>query len=204
MVANSISTRRCNGNADSPSACWKLSNISTRFRTSGFERKANRTRRCGRQLLIVTWYFCNQGLIHMGKGKPELLDRELGQKIAGARNAIPMSQEELAHRLNISAAQLGRYERGKSRWSVALYLRVCGILEIEPDLDRLRLNGRSLLNIGDGLGEVQDARHQHGFAEAQKMYVSGNGKRTAVEELTRSVDAIQAELDTARRALSRL
>jgi len=140
----------------------------------------------------------------MGKGKPELLDRELGQKIAGARNAIPMSQEELAHRLNISAAQLGRYERGKSRWSVALYLRVCGILEIEPDLDRLRLNRRSLLNIGDGLGEVQDARHQHGFAEVQKMYVSGNGKRTAVEELTRSVDAIQAELDTARRALSRL
>lgn len=56
---------------------------------------------------------------------------QLGHKIARARNAKKMTQEELARQLNISRQTISHWENNDSQPHVEMLLKLMRVLELE-------------------------------------------------------------------------
>ena len=69
----------------------------------------------------------------------ELIDRRLGDLVRRRRQALRLSQTQLAERLGVTYQQVQKYESGQTRISVALLIRLSEELDLTPNefLDQL-------------------------------------------------------------------
>lgn len=58
---------------------------------------------------------------------------ELGKTIQASRIEKNISQEELGNRLNLSRTAIANWEQGTRRIDIDNYLKLCTILEIDPN-----------------------------------------------------------------------
>ena len=59
-------------------------------------------------------------------------DRELGGRLRACRNALGMSQAEMAGHLDISFQQVQKYENGRNRVSAGRLQEIAELFDIEP------------------------------------------------------------------------
>jgi transcriptional regulator with XRE-family HTH domain len=72
----------------------------------------------------------DQALHRAGKGKADAEDLYVGERIRNRRNALQMSQEQLADRLGITFQQVQKYERGANRVSATRLNEISKILGV--------------------------------------------------------------------------
>lgn len=87
----------------------------------------------------------------------------LGERLRLARMRRRMSLSELAARVDVSRHTLGRLERGDLSTSIAVLVRVLGVLGLEEDLDRLARDdelGRRLQDVRLPRPRRQAAEHR--------------------------------------------
>lgn len=59
------------------------------------------------------------------------LNRELGSRIRARREALGISREALAERLDVTPHYLGEVERGSTGLALPTYKRVCEVLGVQ-------------------------------------------------------------------------
>lgn len=60
-------------------------------------------------------------------------DRLLGRRLKFYRNALSLSQKDMASKLNISYQQYQKYETGRNKVSISRLVEICDIYRIFPD-----------------------------------------------------------------------
>lgn len=63
----------------------------------------------------------------------ERIDRRLGDLVRCRRQALRLSQTQLAERLGVTYQQIQKYESGQTRISVALLIRLSRELDLTPN-----------------------------------------------------------------------
>ena len=67
------------------------------------------------------------------KTEPETMTSEIGERLAKLRKERGFTQVELAEKLGVSQAVVSEYERGESRLTAPMLLRVAEILSVSAD-----------------------------------------------------------------------
>ena len=76
--------------------------------------------------------------------EPHPVDIEVGRRLRSLRRRCGISQDDLARSLGLTFQQVQKYERGTSRLSVSLVVRIACLLYVAPAqlLPDLRLHER--------------------------------------------------------------
>lgn len=115
----------------------------------------------------------------MSKRRTGPEDREIGRDLARKRRELKLTQADVADRLQVSAQQYGKYERGENRLSVARH-------KAAMDMFQSRLQpGLSDHQQSDYSGPMDRASLQRGIDRMRKL----------VEEVQGTIAVLQKHVD---------
>lgn len=64
---------------------------------------------------------------------PGELDLVIGENIRSQRLKLGLSQAALGQAIGVSFQQIQKYEAGRNRLAVSLFLEICRVLDIKPE-----------------------------------------------------------------------
>ncbi len=115
----------------------------------------------------------------MSKRRTGPEDREIGRALARSRRALKLTQADVAERLQISAQQYGKYERGENRLSVARHKAAMAVFQSQPQ------SGLSDHQQSDYAGPIDRAALQKGIDRMRRL----------VEEVQGTIAVFQKHVD---------
>ncbi len=108
--------------------------------------------------------------------KPHPIDAHIGGKIKLQRNAVGMSQDKLAHTLNVSFQQVQKYENGTNRVSARTLLLIANKLKLPITYfyEDIKISGAEITFIepevtGDELRLIRNLRKIPNKASIEEM-----------------------------------
>jgi transcriptional regulator with XRE-family HTH domain len=90
--------------------------------------------------------------------KDEELNLAIGKRLRSVRLNIGVTQTELGNHLGVSFQQIQKYENGTNRISVAIMLRICAFLQVDPGWFVSGIETSEQAEMHDGAGIAADVQ----------------------------------------------